>query len=90
LPGAEAQVLDVGESDLSGALSKVTVSGVQVEARRVLFINDEEVEQPIGVEVTPGELDRSGVGGGLKCECEREQRDVQHDGVPERTVVREP
>ena len=90
LPGTEAQVADVGEADLNGALSEVTVAGVQVEARRVLFIDDEEVEQPIGVEVAPGELDGGGVCGCLECECEREQRDVQHDGVPERTVFREP
>ncbi len=85
LPGTEAQVTDVGEPDLGGALSEVTVAGVQVEARRVLFIDDEEVEQPIGVEVAPGELDGGGVCGCLECECEREQRDVQHDGVPEET-----
>jgi len=90
LPGAEAQVAYVGETHLGGALSEVTVAGVQVKARCVLFIDDEEVEQPIGVEVAPGELDGGGVCGRLEGECEREQRDVQHDGVPERTVVLEP
>ena len=70
LPGAEAQVADAGEPDLGRPLCEVTVTGVQVEASLVLFVDDEEVEQAVRVEVAPGELDRGGACGGLKSEGE--------------------
>ena len=68
LPGTEAQVANACEPDLGRALCEVTVTGVQVEASLVLFVDDEEVEQPVRIEVTPSELDRGGACGGLKGE----------------------
>jgi len=44
LPGAEAQVTYACEAHLRGALSELTVAGVQIEARLVLLIDDEQVE----------------------------------------------
>ena len=68
LPGSEAQIAYTCEPDLDGALFEVAITCVLVVARLVLFVDDEQIEETIRVEVAPSELDRCGANGCLEGE----------------------
>jgi hypothetical protein len=85
LPRPEAQVAHSAQTHLQGALLELTITRVAIEARRVLLVHDQEVEQPIRIQVTPSELDRGGTHRGLNGENKSEQRELHHGGSPGET-----